>query len=274
LPKWIGYESMNLESIKQVGVRAAYRAGKVLNRYYGSTLRVTKKGVIDLVTEADVAAEKIIVETIREVFPDHALLAEESGASGENSEHCWIIDPLDGTTNFAHALPFFAVSIAYARTDEVLMGIVFNPVNGEFFSAVHGQGASLNGTPIHASSTKTVSDSLLVTGFPYTVRTTPPTGLLEQFSRCLTSAQGVRRLGSAALDLCYVGCGRFDGFWEENLKPWDTAAGLLVAREAGARVTDYADHPFNFYDKQILATNTHIHQEMVDLLTIEDLNDR
>ncbi|RJQ70745.1 MAG: inositol monophosphatase [Desulfobacteraceae bacterium] len=262
---------MDLEPIKRTGVLAAYRAGRILNEHFGNSIRVTKKGAIDLVTEADLASEKVIVDTIKEVFPDHAFLAEESGGIQGNSLHRWIIDPLDGTTNFAHHLPIFAVSIAYAHADKMMMGIVFNPINGELFSALRSEGARLNDHPIRVSNTRQLSDSLLVTGFPYTVRSTPPTLLIEQFTRCLTSSQGVRRLGSAALDLCYVGCGRFDGFWEENLKPWDTAAGMLIAMEAGAKVTDYGDRPYDIYGKQILATNAYIHREMVDLLNTEVL---
>jgi myo-inositol-1(or 4)-monophosphatase len=261
---------MDLESIKRTGVRAAYRAGRILNECFGNAIQITKKGIIDLVTDADVASEKIIIETIEEHFPEHAILAEESGPmGGNNGTHQWIIDPLDGTTNFAHRLPVFAVSVAYAHDGEILVGIVFNPISGELFSAVRGLGAMLNGDPINVSTTAQVTDSLLVTGFPYTVRSTPPTELINRFTRCLTSAQGVRRLGSAALDLCYVGCGRFDGFWEEGLKPWDTAAGMLIASEAGARVTDYTDRPYHIHDKQILATNGHIHSELVTILNTE-----
>jgi len=260
---------MDIAKIKRIGLRAAYRSGRILNDHFGRALNITKKGAIDLVTEADLASEKTIVDTIKEVFPDHAILAEESGAIQGNDEHTWIIDPLDGTTNFAHALPIFAVSIAYTHKDLVLMGIVFNPVNGELFSAVQGDGARLNDRPIRVSTTSKVNDSLLVTGFPYNMLSTTPAPMFSRFQRCLTAAQGVRRLGSAALDLCYVACGRFDGFWEENLKPWDTAAGMLIAAEAGAQVTDYAEHPYSYYDKQILATNALIHGEMVDLLNIE-----
>jgi myo-inositol-1(or 4)-monophosphatase len=259
---------MDIQTIQRIGVRAAYRAGRILNEYFGNTFQVTKKGAIDLVTDADVAAEKIIVATIAETFPDHAILAEESGASGDNVRDRWVIDPLDGTTNFAHGLPIFAVSIAYARDNEIMMGVVFNPINGELFTAVSGEGARLNDQPIQVSTVERVGDSLLVTGFPYTINTETSTQPMERFASCLKVAQGVRRLGSAALDLCFVACGRFDGFWEENLKPWDTAAGMLIAAEAGARVTDFADRPFGINDKQILATNARIHHEMVALLTI------
>ena len=261
---------MDLEPIKRTGIRAAYRAGRILRDHFGNIRRLAKKGVIDLVTEADVASEQCIVATIREVYPNHSILAEESGLSGADPTDRWIIDPLDGTTNYAHNLPIFAVSIAYAHQETVMVGIVFNPLNGELFTAVSDQGAFLNDTPIRVSTTPGVGDSLLVTGFPYTVASGDTDRTLLRFKRCLTAAQGVRRLGSAALDLCYVACGRFDGFWEENLKPWDTAAGMLVAREAGDRVTDYQDRAYQMEDKQILATNTIIHQEMTHLLTIGD----
>jgi len=259
---------MDIQTIQRIGVRAAYRAGRILNEYFGSTFQVTKKGIIDLVTDADVAAEQSIVATIAETFPDHAILAEESGASGDNARDRWVIDPLDGTTNFAHGVPIFAVSIAYARDDEIMMGVVFNPTNGELFTAVSGEGARLNDQPIQVSTVERVCDSLLVTGFPYTINTETSTQPMARFVNCLKAAQGVRRLGSAALDLCFVACGRFEGFWEEHLKPWDTAAGMLIAAEAGGRVTDFADRPFGINDKQILATNARIHQEMVALLTI------
>lgn len=261
---------MDLETIKRIGIRAAYRAGRILIDHFDKPLQVRKKGIIDLVTQADLASEKAIVATIKEVFPDHGILAEESGASLGNGQECWIIDPLDGTTNFAHHLPIFAVSIAYARKDVPMVGIVFNPANGELFTAVQGKGACVNGTPICVSKTATLGDSLLVTGFPYTIRTCSPDEPIARFTRCLTASQGVRRLGSAALDLCYVACGRFEGFWEENLKPWDTAAGMLIVQEAGGQVTEYTGRPYRLDDKQILATNALIHREMMQLLELED----
>lgn len=261
---------MDTQTLQRIGIRAAYRAGRILSDYFVGEFKINKKGTIDLVTEADLASEKVIVETLRETFPDHAVLAEESGASGENSRDQWIIDPLDGTTNFAHRLPIFAVSIAYARDDQVEVGIVFHPISGELFTAIRGQGARLNDQPIRASETERVRDSLLVTGFPYTVATGDTLQPMARFARCLGAAQGVRRLGSAALDLCYVACGRFDGFWEENLKPWDTAAGMLIAAEAGARVSDFSNGPYHIRHPEILAANPHIHPEMVTLLHIED----
>ena len=181
----------------------------------------------------------------------------------------WIIDPLDGTTNFAHSLGIFAVSIAFLHRKNPVFGIVLNPCSGEMFTAIKGQGAWLNNQTIGVSTAATVRDALLVTGFPYDLdRMTSE--VLDRFARCLAAAQGIRRLGSAALDLCYVACGRFDGFWEENLKPWDTAAGILIAAEAGAHINDFAGQSFDIYKKQILATNGHIHSEMLSLLNLED----
>lgn len=257
---------MNLEHVRRVGTAAAFQGGKVLQSYFGRTFEINKKGAIDLVTEADIGSEKIIIDTIRGAFPDHSILAEESGLSGA-SDCQWIIDPLDGTTNFAHQLSLFSVSIAFSLSGTVSAGIVLNPVTGELFTAIRDKGAELNGRPINVSDSATVSESLLVTGFPYNLKDmfVP---LLNRFSKCLKAARGVRRLGSAALDLCFVACGRFDGFWEQNLNPWDTAAGMLIAKEAGASVTDFSDKPFTIDKKEILVSNGKIHKEMLSLLKL------
>jgi myo-inositol-1(or 4)-monophosphatase len=259
---------MNFERIKQIGIRAAYRGGDLLRQHFGHLPEIRKKGTIDLVTAADIESEHAIVETIRSAFPDHGILAEETGSVEGRPDMRWIIDPLDGTTNFAHGLAIFAVSIAFEHMGTPVFGIVFNPVSGETFTALAGQGASLNNHPIKISDTTTVVDSLLVTGFPYDLAAMPA-DIVNRFERCLGAAQGIRRLGSAALDLCYVAAGRFDGFWEENLKPWDTAAGMTIALEAGARITDFEGRPYTINQKQILATNGHIHSDMCNLLTIE-----
>ncbi len=260
---------MDIEWIKQIGIRAAYRGGEILKRHFGHLTTVNKKGIIDLITVADIESEQAIVESIRSAFPDHSILAEEAGLLEGHTEKQWIIDPLDGTTNFAHSLGIFAVSIAFTYQAKPVFGIVLNPSSGEMFTAIENQGAYLNNHAIAVSTATTVRDGLLVTGFPYDL-TRMTSGVLDRFARCLTAAQGIRRLGSAALDLCCVACGRFDGFWEENLKPWDTAAGMLIAREAGAHITDFVGQPFDIEKKQILATNGHIHAEMLSLLNIED----
>jgi myo-inositol-1(or 4)-monophosphatase len=251
-----------------VGIAAAYQAGEILRNYYGRVFETHKKGVADLVTEADIRSEKLIIETIQAEFPDHGILAEESGLRKGLTNCQWIIDPLDGTTNFAHHLNLCSVSIAFASEGNTRVGIVLSPLNGELFTATQGEGADLNGRQITVSDTATVAESLLVTGFPYNFRENPAP-LLARFSNCLKAAQGIRRLGSAALDLCFVACGRFDAFWEQNLKPWDTAAGVLIAREAGARVSDFSDRPFTVDKKEMLASNGNIHNEMLSLLEIK-----
>ena len=218
-------------------------------------------------TEADVASEKVIIQTIQETFPDHSILAEESGANHGNTEYQWIIDPLDGTTNYAHQLPIFSIAIALAVRHETVMGLVLNPIDGELFSAIVGHGAMLNDTSIRVSSTASVHKSLLVTGFPYDFSDILEP-VMKRFSVCQNTSRGVRRLGSAALDICYVACGRFDGFWEQNLKPWDSAAGALMVVEAGGRVTTFADRPYTVEHAEILATNGLIHKEMLGLLEI------
>ncbi len=181
----------------------------------------------------------------------------------------WIIDPLDGTTNFAHQVGIFAVSIAFAWKGDIVVGVVLNPVSNELFTAVAGEGAYLNGHPINVSKSLSVSESLLVTGFPYNFKEIFDE-VIHRFSNCLNVSQGVRRLGSAALDLCFTACGRFDGFWEQNLKPWDTAAGMLIAKEAGCYVTDFSNNQFTVEKKEILATNGKIHEEMLSLLKLKD----
>lgn len=258
---------MDLESIKRVGIAAAYKGGSVLQSHYGRISKIDKKGAIDLVTEADTRSEKVIIETIKKVFPDHAILAEESGLNTGDSAHRWIIDPLDGTTNFAHQLGLYSISIAFAKSGNTVLGIVSIPETGELFTAIKNKGAELNGQPIWVSNSKTVLESLLITGFPYNKKDVLDP-LITRFSNCLKASQGVRRLGSAAIDLCFVACGRFDGFWEQNLKPWDTAAGDLIAREAGAVITDFSNKPFTIDKNEILATNGKIHEEMLSLLRL------
>lgn len=260
---------MDFELVKRVGIGAAYQSAEILRSYMGNISNIRKKGAIDLVTEADIASEKLILEKIQAVFPDHAILAEESGLKDGDVECQWIIDPLDGTTNFAHQLGLFAISIAFAFKGDVVVGIVLNPATGELFSAVQDQGAFLNGHAIKVSNHDKVSESLLVTGFPYNLKEIIKP-LMVRFQNCISASRGVRRLGSAALDLCFVACGRFDGFWEQNLKPWDTAAGLLIAKEAGSTVTDFSNRPFEIDKKEILATNGRIHKELLSLLEIED----
>ena len=258
---------MNTDLIKRIGIKAAFESGKVLKSYFGNISDIRKKGTVDLVTEADTASEEIIIGIIRKTFPDHSILAEERGLDQGEPDHRWIIDPLDGTINFTHEVPIFSISIAYAFKEKTLMGIVLNPVSGELFSAVAGEGAFLNNRHIQVSNIRIMQESLLATGFPYDLLSIfdTVTGRLEN---CMRAAQGVRRLGSAAIDLCALACGRFDGFWEQNLHPWDTAAAVLIASEAGAVITDFANNPFTIDKKEILATNGKIHAEMLSLLAL------
>jgi len=260
---------MDLEHAKRVGIAAAYAGAQVLRDRFGNISQINKKGDFDLVTEADTGSEKKIIATIRQAFPDHAILAEESGASEGTGEYRWLIDPLDGTTNYAHQLPFFSIAIALALRDEIMLGLVLNPMDGELYSAISGKGAELNGKSIKVSSTASVYDSLLVTGFPYDFSEIVEPAM-KRFSVCQQASQGVRRLGSAALDICYVACGRFDGFWEKNLKPWDKAAGAIIAAEAGAVITNFSNQPFSINQNEILVTNGRIHQEMLSLLKLKE----
>ena len=261
---------MDLDLIKRTAIGAAYQGADVLRSYFGKKPAVRKKSAIDLVTEADVASEAAIVEVIRSRFPDHAVLAEEGGESGEEQQCRWIIDPLDGTTNFAHQLPIYAVSIGVAIRGRIVAGVVLNPSSGELFTATVEEGARLNGKPIRVSPVTSLEDSLLVTGFPYNVRDLLPE-ITRRLQNCLGVAQGVRRLGSAALDLCYVACGRFEGFWEQYLNPWDTAAGTCIAEAAGAVITDFCGKPYPLGGKEILASNGLIHQQLIEALDLKEV---
>jgi len=259
---------MNLEPHKQLAVTAAQKGGRVLQARFGNISRIRKKEAQEIVTEADTESEKEIIAVISRHYPEHEILSEECGLTTGSSGYRWIIDPLDGTVNFAHQIPIFGVSIALSFKGAVVLGVVFDPLSGELFSAVSGQGAQLNGRPIQVSAIAGVSESLLVTGFAYTVNEIL-VPVIARLGNCLEAAQGVRRLGAAALDLCYVACGRFEGFWEQNLKPWDSAAGALIAAEAGGRVTTFSDQPYTVDRDEILATNGSIHAEMLGLLRID-----
>jgi myo-inositol-1(or 4)-monophosphatase len=260
---------MELAAIKDIGVVAARRGGQILLEHFGKIQTVNTKTGSELVTAADIASETEIIATIRSAYPEHTILAEESGLTRGTRDYQWIIDPLDGTTNFAHQVGIFSVSIAFAVHSEIQVGVVFNPVNQELFTAVKGRGVWLNNRPIQVSEVKTVSAGLLGTGFPYDLSPVLES-LTTRLVKCIQASQDVRRLGSAALDLCYVGCGRLDAFWEQHLKPWDTAAGCLIAGQAGARVTDFCNRRFQMDMPEILATNGNIHQQMLRLLKIED----
>ena len=248
-------------------IDVARDAGGVLMQRLGSA-RITNKGDIDLVTEADLASENLIIERIRSYHPQHGILAEESGEAvlvgGKRSEWQWVIDPLDGTTNYAHGYPCFCVSIALEHNGVIEIGVIYDPVRDEMFAAERGNGATLNGRRIRVSEVEDLKDAMLCTGFPYNVRERP------DFTRALANftmaAQAVRRDGSAAIDLAYVACGRFDGFWEDGLSPWDIAAGLLLIEEARGKVTNFDNEPLSIYTKKVLATNGLVHDAMRSVL--------
>jgi len=250
-----------------LAIELARAAGDVLKHYMGRDKQIEFKGRANLVTVADKESEALIIRGIRERYPTHAILAEESGASGgeAGAEGKWIIDPLDGTTNFAHQYPFFCVSIGFERAGEILCGAVYDPCRDEMFSGARGLGSFMNGQRLYVSETDKLANALLLTGFPYGVRHKMKMAM-SQFEAFLFESQGVRRGGSAALDICYIALGRCDGFWEMDLHPWDTAAGLVILEEAGGRVTDFGEGPFSVYGKQIVASNGKIHEEMVSVL--------
>ena len=249
----------------EIANQAARAAGNVLNRLFGHVINIIKKGEIELVTEADLESEKTILEIIRSEFPKDNILSEEAGKLRGNSDRTWLIDPLDGTTNFAHGFPFFAVSIALEIEERIVFGIVYNPIMNEYFEAVNGVGAYLNGKPIRVSETSTLGGSLLGTGFPYDIHEKPQR-VMGFFNKMIVVAQGIRRPGAAAIDLCYVAAGRLDGFWEEGLSPWDTAAGTCIVKEAGGKLTTIEGNPYSPYLKSITAANPFIHSAMIKAL--------
>ena len=244
----------------QAARETAEQAGALLLREFQKPARIEYKSDVDLVTDADRLSEAFIVERLRQLFPQHAIVAEEGSRHEAPSDYCWYVDPLDGTTNFAHGYPVFAVSIALVAGEEILVGVVHDPMRGETFHAARGEGAWLGEKRLRVSGTRRLAESLLGTGFPARKRHANPNILY--YHRFTLLSHGVRRDGSAALDLCSVAGGRFDAFWEFNLKPWDTAAGILLVREAGGMVTDFRGVPHRLGDKELVASNGHIHPEM------------
>lgn len=244
---------------------AANTAGEIIRANWEKPKSIDYKGAVDLVTPTDTECERTIVEIIRHNHPTHAILAEEQTIDGERREYRWIVDPLDGTTNFAHGYPQVSVSIALERDDQILIGLVYDPLRRECFRAIKDQGATLNGTRIQVSRVSELDKALLATGFPYD-RREQADYYLSFFKALMIRCQGIRRAGSAALDLCYVACGRLDGFWELKLKPWDTAAGALIVAEAGGKLSDFFGRPFSVYGDQTLASNGLIHSEMLSVL--------
>lgn len=256
---------MNVKLILDQVSRLVRTVGDQLSRESSQAKRITYKGAIDLVTQFDRRSQTRIVSALRKKFPEFGILSEENYRRKSAAGAKWIIDPLDGTTNFAHNLPLWSISVALEIGSSIILGVVYDPNRREIFTAIKDQGAFLNRRRIRISRTKTIGQSLLVTGFPYDIRRSRRNniGYFRAFSM---SAQAVRRLGSAALDLCYTACGRFDGYWEIKLSPWDQAAGSLIVREAGGRVTDFQGRDFNIYGDEVLATNGHIHPAMMKIL--------
>ena len=253
-------------NLLSTAVDAAKTAGALLLKKAQDGFHIEYKNIVDLVTDADRVAEESIVSTIRDAFPSHRFLAEERGLDARSaSVYQWIIDPLDGTTNFAHGFPFYAVSIGLEHAGQCVLGVVFDPIHDELFTAELGQGTFLNGRKIQVSNINQLNASLLVTGFAYDIRDNPNNNL-DHFARVSLRVQGMRRTGSAALDLCYVASGRLDAFWEVRLQPWDMAAGIVILQEAGGLVSSFRKDTFSIYGQELVASNGLIHDELLTLL--------
>jgi myo-inositol-1(or 4)-monophosphatase len=254
-----------------LATQAAQQGGVILKKYWGNLHEIREKEFPgDLVTEADQQSEKIILSFLSHHFPDHQILAEESGLSKQQSEFIWAVDPLDGTTNYAHQYPMVAVSIGLIHQQEPILGVIYNPFTEELYQAAKGLGAQLNQQPIRVSHIQTLKESLLATGFAYDRRETPDNNYAE-FCHFTHLTQGVRRAGAASLDLAYVACGRLDGYWERGLKPWDMAAGVILVKEAGGQVSDYKLGPLNLESGRILASNSLLQTAMSqELIHIEN----
>jgi myo-inositol-1(or 4)-monophosphatase len=255
----------SLSAVAEVAAAAARAGGDVLRESYGRVQSVRFKGATDLVTEVDVRAEQTIVALLRDRFPTHQILAEEGSVGGDDPRHRWIVDPLDGTTNYAHGLRVFSVSVGYERDGKLAAGSVYDPSQDEMFLATAGGGATLNGEPLSVSTTDTLIRALLGTGFPYDRALVPIA--LRQFSEMSMQAQAVRRVGSAALDCCWVAAGRFDGYWENVVNAWDVAAGALIAIEAGAMVTDVNGAPFRVDSGSIMLATPALHPQILAVVT-------
>jgi len=249
---------------KKVAVEAALKSGLFVKRSMGRTMIISYKARNNIVTDTDKRSEKIIVKMIRSAFPDHSILAEEERPKVSDSPYKWIVDPLDGTTNFVRSFPFFCVSIALEERGRPILGVVYEPMRDELFLAEEGRGAYLNNKRIRVSKVRGLERSFLATGFSY--RRDKCHESVKDFRNFLMRSMAIRRAGSAAIDLAYVACGRFDGFWEMDLKPWDSAAGALIVREAGGLVTRFDGSAYTHYDKEILATNSLIHNAMIKVL--------
>ncbi len=255
----------------EVAVKAAREAGKIQKLYFGSSLQIEYKGEINPVTEVDRLCDRTISDILLRTFPEHDLLTEESPFEKKGSPYRWIVDPIDGTTNYLHGYPCFCVSIALEVEKEVILGVVYNPILDELFVSEKGKGAYLNGKKIFVSGEKNLFRSFLSTGFPYDVHEHADF-YLRYFREFLIRSFAIRRPGSAALDLCYLAAGRFDGFWELKLQPWDVAAGALMVMEAGGKITDFRGQPFHIYSQEVLASNGWIHSQMLETIKEAEKN--
>lgn len=247
-------------------IQISKEAGELVRNAFGKSHSVEfKTNELNLVTETDKASEKLITDSIKKKYPSHGILAEEGSEANRNAEYLWVVDPLDGTTNFAHGLPIFAVSIGVQKNGETIAGVVYDVMRDVIYSAEKGNGSFENGRKIFVSKNENLGHSVLVTGFPYNIKENPDKAS-ERFVAFLKQARAIRRLGSAAIDFCYVANGVFDGFWEVSLHPWDICAGKLIVEEAGGVVTDFDGDKIDIYSKRILATNSLVHKKMINVL--------
>jgi len=260
---------MMMDELLKFIIRCVEESGKIQKKHFQKALKVKYKGDINLVTNVDLECQEKIISLIRREFPNDDILSEEQQNVLSNAKNRWIIDPLDGTTNYAHGYPFFCTSLAYEKDGDLIAGAVYNPIFGELFYARKGYGSYLNGDRIKVSRIRDIKVALLCTGFPYDLATSKRNNI-DNFLRFIFRAQAIRRDGSAALNLSYVAAGRFDGFWEIKLNPWDVAAGTLLVREAGGIVTDFKGNPVDIYKDEILASNGLIHAQMIEILSVEE----
>lgn len=254
-----------MNNVLDFAIQCALESGRIQSEYFQKRIGIHHKGEINIVTDVDIACQRRIIELIEKQYPDDAIIAEEKENTFDETRNKWIVDPLDGTTNYAHGYPFFCTSIAYEVKGEVVAGVVYNPIFKELFSAQKGEGASFNGEKIQVSGINDMKQALLSTGFPYDLPTSTKNNI-SHFVNFLYHAQAVRRDGSAALNLCYVACGRFDAHWEMKLNPWDMAAGVLIVKEAGGSVTDFQGEKFNIYGDELLASNGLLHDRLLQVL--------
>jgi myo-inositol-1(or 4)-monophosphatase len=254
-----------MDNFLDAPIEIAHEAGALLNSFFEGPIEIQYKGPMDVVTEADRRSEALITKRLSQEFPDHGIVAEEGGGHKGSSDYCWYVDPLDGTTNFAHRFPAFCVSLGLARRNEVIAGVIYDPFHRELYTAERGAGAFLNGRRLSVSKTDDLAEGLVATGFPPYASDHELN--IQYYFRFTQACHGVRRAGSAALDLCSVAAGRFEGFWELKLNPWDKAAGVLMVTEAGGRVTDLSGGPFKLLENEVFASNSLVHDSMLQIFS-------